>query len=241
MLAVDRRVAEFREHDVARDDHLLTSARPAGKAKPEAPLALVHDTVADDRVVLAVVHDGETEHAGVFHCAAHDFVVLNAVAIVGECDHSGIKKRSDRSKFLAFQPLGDRSGAENIHTGFARCLFLDPSDRCGAVGRRIGIRHGDDGSESSCRCGACAAGHCLFVRLAWLAQVDMDVDQTRRYDEADGVNGLGLLARHRLGDLAIGDPEVGGFVTVVGRVDDAAIGNTGDFFHVGTPAPPAQE
>ena len=47
VLAVDGRVEEFGEKDVAGDDHFLAGARPAGKAEAEAPLALVHDAIAD--------------------------------------------------------------------------------------------------------------------------------------------------------------------------------------------------
>ena len=163
VLAVDRGVAKFRQHDVAGDNHFLASAWPAGQSKAEAPLALVHDAIANNRVILAVIHHGEAEHAGVFHRAAHDFVVLDAMAVVGERDDSGIEKRADGSEFLAFEAFGNSSSAENIHACFARGFFFDPSDRRGAVGRGIGIRHGDDGGESTSRCGACAAGHRLFV------------------------------------------------------------------------------
>lgn len=163
VLAVDGRIAEFGQHDVAGDNHLLAGAWPAGQAEAKTPLALVHDSVADDRVVLAMVHDGEAEHAGVFHRAAHDFVVLDAMAVVRQRDDSGIEKRADGSEFLAFQSLGDRPGAKNIHAGFARSFFFDPSDRRGAVSRGICIRHGDDGGESTGGCGARAAGHRLFV------------------------------------------------------------------------------
>ena len=163
------------------------------------------------------------------------------MAVVRQRDDSGIEERADGSEFLAFQSLGDCPGAEDIHAGFACGFFFDPSDRRGAVGRGICIRHGDDGGESTGGCGARAAGHRLFVRLAWLAEMDMDVDQAGGHNQTGGVHGFRLLARHRVDDFAVGHPEVGVFLTVVGWIDDATVGDAGDFFHVGTPAPPAQE
>ena len=101
MLAMDGRAAESGEEDVAHDDHFLAGAGPAGQAEHGAPVALVHDALADEAVVLAMVEDGELEHAGVLEGAAHELVVLHAMAVVGERDDAGAGHRADGREFLA--------------------------------------------------------------------------------------------------------------------------------------------
>ena len=59
----------------------------------------------------------------------------------------------------------------------------------------------------------------------------MDVDETWRDNQTGGIDRLGFLARNGVDNFTVGDPEVGDFVTVVGRVNDAAVGDTGNFFH----------
>jgi len=58
----------------------------------------------------------------------------------------------------------------------------------------------------------------------------MDVDEARSDDELGGIDRLVFSARLGRDDFAIGKPEVGDFVAVVGRIDDATVGDAGDFF-----------
>jgi len=48
VLAVDVRAGFFREQNVARNDHLLARAWPAGQAERVVPVALVHHARADE-------------------------------------------------------------------------------------------------------------------------------------------------------------------------------------------------
>ncbi len=108
------------------DDDFLARRRPAGQAEHGAPVAFVHHAFADEIVVLAMVHDDEAEHARVFQRAAHDLVVLDAMAVVGERDDAGLCKRADRREFLAGEAFGDRAGGEDIHARLGARFFLDP-------------------------------------------------------------------------------------------------------------------
>src|SRR5688500_5756823 len=74
VLAMDAGAGEFSEENVARDDGFFAGGGPAAEAKDSAVVAFVDDAVTDERVVLAVIENGEVEHAGVFASAAHDFV-----------------------------------------------------------------------------------------------------------------------------------------------------------------------
>ena len=77
--------------------------RPAGQAEHGAPVALVHHAFADEVVVLAMVHHDEAEHARVLERAAHQLVVLHAMAVVGERHHAGLVQRADGRQFLALR------------------------------------------------------------------------------------------------------------------------------------------
>src|SRR5689334_430493 len=55
---------------------------------------------------------------------------------------------------------------------------------------RAGIRHGADGGKSSRSRGHGAAGDGLFVRLAGLSQMDMNIDEAGRDDESAGVESV---------------------------------------------------
>src|SRR6185437_5265523 len=80
-----------------------------------------------------------------------------------------------------------------------------------------------------CRRRSCGDG--LFVGLARLAQVDVNIDQARRDDEASGVDrlcGLNVLQGAGFvdcGDSSITKQKVAGLVEAVGRIDHAAIQN----------------
>ena len=91
-----------------------------------------------------MIHHRETKHPGVFHRAAHDFVILNAMSVISEGDYSSVEKGAEGSQLFTTKALCDRAGTKNIYAGFASRLFLDPGDRRRAVGRGVGIRHRHD-------------------------------------------------------------------------------------------------
>ena len=105
MLAMNVMIAEFRQEDVAHDDRLLARARPARQAEKRAPIAFVHHPVTDEIVILAVIENREAHHAGVFDGAAHQLVILDATAIIGDRDDTGLRERADRRQFFAQSSL----------------------------------------------------------------------------------------------------------------------------------------
>ena len=101
MLAMDGRVAELCKQDIARDDDLLSDAGPSGQAEAETPLSLMHHTVANERVILTMVKNGQAEHPGIFNRATHDLVILHTVSVIRDRDNSG----SQSSTHMAPIPL----------------------------------------------------------------------------------------------------------------------------------------
>ena len=115
VLAVDGVPVSSASRALRCDDDFLADRRPAGQAEHGAPVAFVHHAFADEIVVLAMVHHDEVEHARVLERAAHDFVVLHAMAVVGERDDAGFVHRADGREFFAGDAFGDRAGREDIH------------------------------------------------------------------------------------------------------------------------------
>ena len=75
-------IAEFREQDVAHDNRFFASGRPAGQAKKRAPITFMHNSVADQIIILTMVKQRHANHARVFHSAPHEFVILNAATVI---------------------------------------------------------------------------------------------------------------------------------------------------------------
>ena len=114
VLAMDARAGEFGEQDVARDNHFLARRRPAAQAQHGAPITLVHHAVGHERIILAMVHHRQVEHFGVFARPAHEFVVLHAMAVVGDGHDAGAFERADGREFLAGDVFGDGPGHKDV-------------------------------------------------------------------------------------------------------------------------------
>src|SRR6516162_11802811 len=81
MLAMNVMIAKIREQNVPRDYDFLANSGPAGQPEKRAPIAVVHDPVGHEIVILAVIKHGHTDHARILDRAPHHFVVLDAMTI----------------------------------------------------------------------------------------------------------------------------------------------------------------
>ena len=188
VLAMNPMVAKFREQNVARDDRFLARRGPAGQTEQGAPVAFVHDAVADEIVVLAVIEHRQADHARVLDRATHQFVILHAVTVVGDRDHAGLGERTDRRQFFAGEILRNRAGRQNVNARHLRRPVLDPGDRARAVGDRRSVWHADDGRESARRRRARARLDRLLPTKTRFAEVDVDVDQAGTDDQTGRVD-----------------------------------------------------
>ena len=171
---------------------------------------------------------GQVEHLRVLDGAAHELVVLHAMAVVGDGDDAGALERAGGRELLALLPDGDAAGRIDVDDGAAFDGVVDVLDGAGVVGDRAGVRHADDGGESAGGGGPRAGLDGLLVRLAGLAQVHVDVDQAGAGDEAAGVDLLRrlLLRGGEAGhEPAVGDEEIAPGVAPGGGVDDAGVGD----------------
>src|SRR5437763_3657934 len=74
-------IAKFREQNVAHDYGFFASGGPAGQTKKRAPITLMHNSAADQIVILTVVEQRHPNHPRIFHRAPHELVVLYTMAV----------------------------------------------------------------------------------------------------------------------------------------------------------------
>ena len=230
VLAMDGGAAGLSQKRVALDNDFLADGGPAGESQHRADVALVHDSLADEVVVLAMVHDGQSEHAGVLEGAPHEFVVLDATPVVGEGDDAGFVHGTDGSEFLACEPLGDCSGREHVHAGLGPGLFSDPCHHAGVVHGGRGVGHADHAGESSGGGGPGARGDGFLGRLAWFTQVNVQINQARGNHKPSGVNRLGWTAGgqgRKRGNFSVEQKQVAFLVNVVGGIQNASVADQG--------------
>src|ERR1700730_10096178 len=90
VLAMNLMIAKLSEQNVSHHDRFLACGRPAWQTEERAPVTFIHDTVADEIVVLAMIEHRQTNHARILDRATHQFVVLNTMAVIGDRDHAGL-------------------------------------------------------------------------------------------------------------------------------------------------------
>ena len=52
----------------------------------------MHHAAPDEIVILAVIEDGEADHARIFDGPPHEFVVLHAASVVRDRDDPGLRE-----------------------------------------------------------------------------------------------------------------------------------------------------
>src|SRR3981081_3060713 len=111
VLAVNASAAELGQQDVAHNNAHLDCSWPSRQPKDRTPVALVHDTVAYQIIILAMVEHGEIKHPGIFDRTSHQLVILYAMAVVGNGNDPGLCHRSDRGHLLTDQTSCGRTGS----------------------------------------------------------------------------------------------------------------------------------
>lgn len=228
VLAVDGGAGEAGEEDVAGDDGVFADGGPTAQAEDSAPVAFVDDAFIDQAVVLAMIEDGEVEHAGVFHGAAHDLGALDAMAVIGDGDHAGAVEGADGGEFLAGDALGDGTGDEDTDGGILSSGFPDQTDGGGMVDGGLGIGHADHGGEPATGSAAGAGGDILLGGLAGFTEVDVKIDEAGGDDEAVQVHdgdgtGFGVVAEvgGQGGDAPVAEENIAGGIEILARIEEA--------------------
>ena len=90
VLTVNVMIAKFGQQNISHYDRFFAGGRPAGQTEKSTPVAFVDHAVPDQTVILAMIEHGQSNHARVFDCAPHQFVILDAMAVVGDRNHAGL-------------------------------------------------------------------------------------------------------------------------------------------------------
>ena len=125
MLAMHVRAGRLGQQDVPGDDHVFARRRPSAQAQHGAPVAFVHHAVGHQRVILTMVHDRQVEHPRVLEGPAHQFIVLDAMPVVGDRHHSRLPERADGRQFLPRDGLGDGARDVDIDVPLAMVSLAD--------------------------------------------------------------------------------------------------------------------
>jgi len=80
-----------------------------------------------------MVHHGKVEHFCVFGGSAHEFVILHALAVVGDGDDAGTFERADRRESLALHTDSDTAGWVNFDHSVAANGVVNVLDRAGCI------------------------------------------------------------------------------------------------------------
>ncbi len=139
-----------------------------------------------------MIKNGQAEHPRVFNRATHDLVILHTVSVIRDRDNSGSNHRPVWSQFLSGEALRDRTRCEDIDIG-ARLRFLANQGDCSSiVCHRVRIRHANNTRETTCRRCARSGGNRLLLRLAWLPEMHVHIDQAWRHDKTRCVYDFGF-------------------------------------------------
>jgi hypothetical protein len=187
MLEVDGRAGEASERDVAHYHQLLRFGGHAGDAETARPLPFVHVAVGGEGVVFAMLRERDVQSGRVLERAAHQPVVLHAVAVVGEDPHTEGGHLCHRRELLAVAADADRSG--DVYVAQRRLAEIEDlaHDRC-AVDGGLGVRHRDDRGEPAKGCRARPGFDGLRFLSPRFPQVRVKVDEARREHAAAGVH-----------------------------------------------------
>src|SRR5207253_9366766 len=145
VLAMNRMIAKFREQNVAHYYRFFAGRGPARQPEERAPVAFVHDAIADQIVVLTMIEHGQINHTRVFDRASHHLVILNAMTIIRDRYNASLREGSDRRELLPCEIFRDCAGWQNLHARDGGGPIFDPRTRARIVRDRRRINHANNG------------------------------------------------------------------------------------------------
>src|ERR1035438_2236897 len=136
--------------------------------------------------IFSMLHDREIQFRAEAQSHAHDVVVENGLAVVGDGDRSRPLQGAEVGESSALAAPGGGGDGEDVDQGCALGI-AEPCDPFRGVNYGRGVGHGADRGEASGSRGGGTGSDGLFVTLAGLAQVNVQVDETGGDDQATGV------------------------------------------------------
>ena len=211
--------------NVALDHGRFRGRLHTAQAETKRSWAFVHRAVFGHARVFRVLDDGEVETGRRPQRVAHHGVAEDGTAVVADCDPAGALQGSEISKHGALAGMGRGDNREHVDHSAAFRL-LNPGNPFGRIDNRRRVRHAANGSEAASSSSGSSGCDALFVALARLTQVDVQINEAGGDDQAASVEGFVCGAADFVGgcelrDAAVAQEQVHGCVQLCGRVDNA--------------------
>ena len=225
MLAVIADFGFLDKLNIAPEHHFFGKAVKPRQAKHRRIIARIHHAAFAEAVILTMLGDDGIEHAGIFQRTKHHGRILHTLAVVGVADSAGAVHQTHFGKLDAFAFFCNRAHHIDVRLSGLPAHSMDVFDAGGILNRRVGIGHTDDRGKTARDGRRRTAGDGLFFLIARLAEMNVNIDQPRRYIFAGGVNDVlcGFADLADLCDLAVGDQHIAFGVDAVGRVDYVSV------------------
>ncbi|MPN19243.1 hypothetical protein SDC9_166610 [bioreactor metagenome] len=154
---------------------------------------------------------------------AHQAVVLNAAAVVGQGDHAGAFQGADRRHFHTFEAFGHAAGGQHLDHAALLGAAAQIFDRPGGVGGGAGVGHGHNRGKAARGGGHGAGGDGFRGRIARLPEMDVQINESRRHHPALEVDHFRIAQRSGIGHMPVAYAQVAHRVDVAHRIDQTAI------------------
>ena len=175
------------ESDVAFDDVRFSLNRHTAQSEAEGDGTGVHAASAGQASVLGVLRDRQTKPGGDDQRGSHDVVVKDGLAVVGEAHGPGDGEGLVVREMFAHGALRGGRHGEQMDRGVA-LRREHPGQGLNGVIHRNGVRHGDDSGVATGGGSAGAGRDGLLPGLAWLAEMDVNIDEAGGKNKASGVD-----------------------------------------------------
>ena len=212
---------------VAGHHRLLRRRGNPAHAQKSGVKPLVHDAAVGEIQILFMGDHRHAQHRRILHRPAHQLPVRHGLTVIADAHAARGTKIGQLRQLFPFQGPAHRTDRIHPARAIPRRLGDDHLRYGPLVVRGKGVGHrADSGVAARYGC-ASSGGDGLLVLLPRLAQVRVQIDESRDDDEARGIDHFSSLSKFfpDFRDLAIFDEDVDFGVEALARIDNATVVN----------------
>ena len=215
-------------------NHVLDRIGDAGKSQSLRLLVGVHHASLHHQDVLAVVADQAVPRGNSFHGRPHEGSIHDGLSILRKCFYPVIHEFIHGRKLTALHSPCNGGSLINVHPGEGRRSLFHVPHGFNAVRRGSRVRHGEQGCHTAAgsRCGT--RSQFLFVCLARIPQMYMQVNQPRKNRQPAQIHHPVRVTRKILpypGYPAVRNKHVGRSFKARSRVHNMSVFQQQSLFH----------
>src|SRR6056297_592249 len=193
---------EFSQHDIARSRGIFRNPGDPLQAELSRYRSLVHATITNQGKIFGMAEDWSVKSVCVLESPLHQFAAFNRQTIVGKTNATTLLQLSHLCQNFALHRPADRCDRIEISASLPVGLVDQVTGHRQVVVDRAGIWHaGQRGDASGCRRTG-AADNIFLVLLARIAQVSMDVDQSRGHQQPARIDNLSITRSQIFAELS---------------------------------------